>query len=76
MPETFGSQVMGHSNRPKAESEIAAANRYSMRLMLSPEEIANHLMHEDFAANGEHEEESKELRKSDSLTEEEKKESE
>jgi len=48
-PETFNSQTMGHSNRPTGAGEVVIANRYSMKLMLSPEEVANQMM-ADFAA--------------------------
>lgn len=43
-PETFNSQVMCRRNRPSGVAEVAIASRYSMKLMLSPEEIANQMM--------------------------------
>lgn len=51
-PDTFNSQVMARSNRPMNNVEHAIASRYSMKLMLSPEEIAAQMNHEDFAAAG------------------------
>ena len=38
---------MGQDNRPKPQAETHLANRYTMKLMLSPEEIAANFHHED-----------------------------
>ena len=38
---------MAQSNRPKPQKEANLANRYSMKAMLSPEEIARHLQREE-----------------------------
>ena len=47
MPEQFNTQVMAQSNRPKPQKETNLASRYSMKAMLSPEEIARHLQGEE-----------------------------